>query len=1383
MDPQDIMALDSDLKKYLETKSLQTTSSKEIAYMEKYSDSSYKSAERMLKIFKILEDTFDLEKIAIDKNPHRTELAANKQVGVVSAQKAIEILSNIYLSCPVGHRFKIKDSLDFGQAYTLQNFNSQLLKNKKFVSAALKISSESDKITGAEKIEELLKLRILGRSKDFPMYTKKMQYDQWKNVPEESRIAFISYGDTRNEYSKALLVVKDLPIAEGVESEEYVFIKSRSSYENAWEPDSGVKSYRGYRSLIFEIIGKKDIQRTGEDGKTIGIEETIAAKTDDSDEVDDFLDRSGLLYGPVMNLPGTEDLDEKYRRNVRYDPKWKWRRNLERVFDNKTKALADVIYKSLKLLDLFIKNATSDVMIDILSSKGKNLLPSLEQMVEQKVGQKTIQVPLGQILEASVESAINNIFKGTFEKPDAMQTYEDYIKPILFEVGETEKSKVLQWVYKQMNSGSDKFYEFATIAAEEVDEKEMNKIRELFNDKKRKEEGLDIMDLAFVKKIFSESFNKLLPKALPEKKTYKNVFGKNPMQISEEIAGELLKDSNFISYIIGIKTVVQTKEVKRRELITHRLVFISYARKMAQVFSRLYGIYFNSSNVETYVGFDLDTNLDLADPESIIGAARSGQLETIASEIKSKIEEITIDDIEEELPDTDSYLLRMDRFYTAIISSMNYIKDVASSPSSISECVSYLSSISKLSNPSINIQNIQKNISGEFPIGSLGFPDGPEDNSSSVAVAPTRFQVPLVSNSNPLIKNLDTVDEKILTIYKVNERGVRSPQALGYTLYVEDSELEIKKMELISKYKKSDMDNFSFEVSPFKYMKSKPIAPMISKIGRNIQNMQEIDSTNIRSVVGMFVLEVVNVPDLNFTIKYEDRVLKESSSVDSISRGPVCNSYYVTLNSGSEGIQDVTKIQLISSKIDINFDGSKRNVGAGPAKVVESTRLCASPEEWRTIDVTKKGGQSGAWSWATVPLNLNSEYLTLVEELNKYSKGGSVPGSPDASRATKLVVLDHKFVVDFNGSPLDISLLIQRGRTAAATTASESDKKVYLREEDLISQYEDKIIETKYNFNREISSTNLRSLQNMYPERDDINPEFVRKYVEKLEQRKKEIIQELVDKIKSFQIRLSANQCYSFFDYRDRANPASKTTYLSRATVYASICSPYQAFKIINNPEVRGVSLDDEEKERLKDFVISVFNLKTVVNRLRVTKPEWSKVTADDLLYKIYADTDEHLIETKNPMRVVELDKTLIAEANKILKDPSWFNSPGEYFRLSDESYLQYYGDDKARRPSVENISSEARKEKFNVMSGGEGSNIVARIKGELHRRIIGILSATASKDDEDGNDALDHMSKDSPKSKLNTYKRRGTNNRGEGAIRRHLFKGLEHFLDDSIFE
>ena len=167
---------------------------------------------------------------------------------------------------------------------------------------------------------------------------------------------------------------------------------------------------------------------------------------------------------------------------------------------------------------------------------------------------------------------------------------------------------------------------------------------------------------------------------------------------------------------------------------------------------------------------------------------------------------------------------------------------------------------------------------------------------------------------------------------------------------------------------------------------------------------------------------------------------------------------------------------------------------------------------------------------------------------------------------------------------------------------------------------------------------------------------------------------------------------------------------------------PMRAYKIIMNPQIRGLTLTPEEQSRLLDFIIRTYNLNMVRDMARAVGGVYENLQTIDLFEK--ADTLKFKFlggKMKSPTYVGSDGKEQLG----------WVHQPGEYFDLipgekeSDfGSYLQYVYN------TNQNVNS--------TLGKGKHPNIKTLINASLSAKQQGLSEAESN-----NNQFVDKMEKD----------------------------------------
>jgi hypothetical protein len=259
------------------------------------------------------------------------------------------------------------------------------------------------------------------------------------------------------------------------------------------------------------------------------------------------------------------------------------------------------------------------------------------------------------------------------------------------------------------------------------------------------------------------------------------------------------------------------------------------------------------------------------------------------------------------------------------------------------------------------------------------------------------------------------------------------------------------------------------------------------------------------------------------------------------------------------------------------------------------------------------------WNWVgfNIPLDVQKKETNLGD-----SKG--------------VILTGRRIVVNFEDKPLDISILIRIGR-------SSGEQSLYSYS---VADLEDLIIEHSEQLEEMLQRDKKAAETDLY----------------------KEIKSEL-DKTVSFIKNMPASiiSGESFFKKED---PKIKYPH-----VRVTLEDPITCYKIIKNPIIRGAELDDDEKQRLLRFIVSVFGLDElagIFSEIPSVKEKRSStgLTVEDLFEKMVPRSEaeggvpEGKFYIQNTVNSIFAERTppeLSSVSDRLKK---WFRSPGKYFDI-----------------------------------------------------------------------------------------------------------------------
>ncbi len=253
----------------------------------------------------------------------------------------------------------------------------------------------------------------------------------------------------------------------------------------------------------------------------------------------------------------------------------------------------------------------------------------------------------------------------------------------------------------------------------------------------------------------------------------------------------------------------------------------------------------------------------------------------------------------------------------------------------------------------------------------------------------------------------------------------------------------------------------------------------------------------------------------------------------------------------------------------------------------------------------------------------------------------NVQADASINKAKDLAMPNHRFMINFDGEPLDISILFRRGK----------------EDEDLehIAKAEKVIIAACNEKKR-----NIELFKQQHAAETSLRPKLIADYTAQEEARFLEEIEPYLRIIDSKNLYVTTKS--SYIDPSDLNTP--------RKMLRIAIEDPIRAYRIIMNPQIRGIELSREQQTALLDFIIRVYNLDIVRDFAREQGGIYANLETKDLF--------EKASELKFNFLAAKMKKPTIKDANG--KDKlGWVNDAGEYFDLepgeadSDYgSYLQY---------------------------------------------------------------------------------------------------------------
>lgn len=358
------------------------------------------------------------------------------------------------------------------------------------------------------------------------------------------------------------------------------------------------------------------------------------------------------------------------------------------------------------------------------------------------------------------------------------------------------------------------------------------------------------------------------------------------------------------------------------------------------------------------------------------------------------------------------------------------------------------------------------------------------------------------------------------------------------------------------------------------------------------------------------------------------------------------------------------------------------------------------------------------------------------------------------NEATGLGIVSSKVVVSFDGNPLDISLLLLRGRASKGALLQEVE----------IAEIE------------ELERETLEILRDI-----DIGPE-----------EKNRVLRHQFDKINSYSIRLNSSPSQVPFlspeimggssapqdvvkkvsDFFSKARMESKAEEKveSKSGLTLQLVNPFHAFRIINNPELRGARLTPAEKDALKNFIIRVFNIGPIINFAKTLNPatvvnlgkDGGFTEADAKVFLRNFDADVLFSENLGGA-AASIRSVILNRINIFIKDSDWLGLPGEYFNIIIDENNPELGTHVNFRMNSSDFSATQNPglgTVINIAKREDASEALSPTARESFRTTLGKVSGSFSKyvfppkrtpKPQAQNKALDHAAEDGRSSNSNT--------------------------------
>ena len=212
------------------------------------------------------------------------------------------------------------------------------------------------------------------------------------------------------------------------------------------------------------------------------------------------------------------------------------------------------------------------------------------------------------------------------------------------------------------------------------------------------------------------------------------------------------------------------------------------------------------------------------------------------------------------------------------------------------------------------------------------------------------------------------------------------------------------------------------------------------------------------------------------------------------------------------------------------------------------------------------------------------------------------------SLASRVAIPSYKFVIDFDGEPLDISFLMR--------VDSKSDTSNSALQEEIsgitdLKYNEEQIIAIKKTYEKQMEDyvTNQTKLAIGMSSLDDKElKEDFKAGIKELQRLMRDLSRQIIEESKPFLRQINSKNLSVFSGtnhYNARTGSASRM-------LSVSLLDPVSAYRIIENPETRGVTLSAKKKHMYKAFVVSVYKLDVVASV--ISKAKGKEVTPEDII-------------------------------------------------------------------------------------------------------------------------------------------------------------------------
>lgn len=1133
-------------------------------------------------------------------------ITAAKSLNTPSSIRGIDpkkMLDGLYLVCPFGHRFNVGHSLRFGGAYSAVYRYSKKDVISKF--------PELVKLQGTQNSQALIRTGYLVEPSRMSAYENKLHYEEWMKLPEEDRIVFPE-GD---DYDKALLIFR-IPSEDLSSTNDYVFSEKIPGSSNAaWNSNTSYDTKRVERShLQYKHI--EESQQYDKEGRPV--DSAAAAAEEDID-----FETSEIPEG--YQLPGT-DAFEKLDLEKLIKSKDK---KLTRVLNQKINSLGETVKKCLAVIDSYTRGMVSRsmlnaMMIDISDIPFENIVtPDLISKISMAIsggigGEKFLIIP------TEYDDDIPN--------PTAERARVCGI--IAREIAQNLRPRI-----ERLNSYiKDNIF---TISSQDFD-------RDL---------SIRILSGAVLEAISNNS-----ELALPNDEVME---GREP----EDVLSEAIVDStrDIISVVTREAWLKAKESAEEKYAYGARIVYVAYAVKMARVLSSLYNKYCTPENTATYIGYDI--GIDLSNPDEILGVEKDGKwvgglsspifidgIVTSVSKLKNKDRELNT--LTSPTPGLNPYINRMDRFFFQLRFTLESIGNEILTPSNLAAAKEYI--INRMEYVAPQARDIISVIESNMPTRTVRM--SYDENAPETSLRNFhKKRIPYVSKSPQFFDSL-TANKKWRV--RPTSTAVAGGEARSFNTLEEAEEYlsslpenlraSIQKVEKKNGQVVEEVVRQGYIVEEDFYYTSPAPKHGVTKIAKvnsfttlkpaDYKRMASIEEAGFSITLEGSVYYLIEVSGVNLgftlsckdssgqsiSIPYDSNLLEPTSSMNTYIAKIIAPEelHGVVISSGSNFI-------INGAVTSSNFDSSRLQVGRIKPANSTLTRWYTQEDQWALTqfgngDPRRKEeeveGFSDCWSF-------NGIMLPFDNRDHKSAKGSF-------ASAGRVFVTSSRFIINFDGEELDISPLLIRGR-------SKEEVKALGRLEGELAAQDDICDYDIQEFTRDNAG----------------DTEAITRYTQSRRAQRNKRIRELRTQIESqFQVKLNTGACYT----RPTAKKNAKGLLDAEAAEYAvapQLVNPFRAFQIINNPKLVGATISSEDQQRLKDFVIRVYNLQPAINAIEVASYKDKSLLIPDEAGTPTFNREDIFREPSNDQERQVFTKRA-AIINKILLDESWQNSPGEYFDI-----------------------------------------------------------------------------------------------------------------------